>query len=566
MKKKSDELKLLLSKKAFTLLEVVIALAIMCFVISAVVSNFTFTKKTHFESSEYLNKSYLANILLEALKDRVYVNPNFIAKINNLVLQNGAGESGFLFKDVNFNDKIAGGDYKFEANGIPVITHKDGYTYYFGIIRLNGKIHNSSGEINETAAGKMNTFSNASAFEKYEFDIKISNDDGVKPEGMLKNIVITIRKKGQKDDVPFILATKILCPADSLSTSAYVKLQERIFNMKPFTEFYDSLLASITEEDIKNFLAYLSPKSSLCAPDGQKNKKIARGVLLMYYIADFYNYAINKANNGYQEATGGGKKSLYAKKDALTDKNKKIFEFLEIMPLVAVKSNPLNPNQNVSTNPDQINIFDLITNENATYGQTALELLGVTPNNQASQSSSNAQKKIIDFFNEFHEKLIDDYKNSISDLLDINKKLLDENLKTQNYLTAREELKCTKDFVAYKKINELFQITSKNQNVFGKILNHIEAAAQMAKNFISGMANIYKNRNYDIAEEYIRDEIKRSDSIIFLYDSRYKPLSKKLNGFLEAKTDIVKIEKLVTVKCNQLKELRENEEIENNDF
>jgi len=221
-------------KKGFSLVEIIFSIAMGAMVFSIVVSNFIYTKKLHYESSEYLNKVYLADIAIKLVKDRLYVNPDFLANINNIIVGRGGsnayvpGESlTTLFKDRNYSDAIASKEYSFEIYDIPVIAYVDGKKengegYYFGLIKLS-EINRFFGD-----AENFKTFLNVKDLERYSFDLTIVNDLYGKPEGMLKNIQVAVRY-GERDAHPFKISTKIICPAESLALSSYKELQRELF-------------------------------------------------------------------------------------------------------------------------------------------------------------------------------------------------------------------------------------------------------------------------------------------------------------------------------------------------
>lgn len=110
------------NKKAMSLIEIVFALAIVCFLLSVAIFQFAGTKKIHYISNEYLNKACLADIAAKLIKDQIQVNPYFFKNINNAVVKNSDGIY-FINKDEDLSDALGGTDYSFVVRDFPVVAY-----------------------------------------------------------------------------------------------------------------------------------------------------------------------------------------------------------------------------------------------------------------------------------------------------------------------------------------------------------------------------------------------------------------------------------------------------------
>ncbi|HNY12628.1 MAG TPA: type II secretion system protein, partial [Candidatus Wallbacteria bacterium] len=271
-----------MNKKAFSLIEVMFATAIMCVLFFAMTSQFISSKKTHYKSAEYLNKVYLAETILKLLKDQVYINPNFFLNINNTYIKKSVEKDSYAYKvflDEVYADPIASENFEFKVSNVPVIRHakENGKpkSYYFGFFKIED-LSPANTENDKTA----NVLLNIKDAEKYFFDLEINNEKNIALEGMLKNITVTV-KSTINNDPPFTVSTKALCPPESLDSQTYTKFQNNLFtdSQKELQTKIDKLLPekSVLDKTIKgddgltgkiydNILKLLRPKNKNGVP------------------------------------------------------------------------------------------------------------------------------------------------------------------------------------------------------------------------------------------------------------------------------------------------------------
>ncbi len=565
-------------KKGFSLLEIVFAISILLFFMSFFISKFTFTKKMHYENAEFLNKSFISNIAINIIRDRIYVNPNFLGKINNLVIEKNNYSEEYIFQDKNFDDKLASTEYKLYVKDIPVISKsKNGSSYYFGLIKLPqnfGAISSVDAKQGQGTSKKntAGTFLNVESLANFTFDIAIENDDTIKPSGMLKNFLITIKplKTNTSEIKTFSTATKLLCPQDSLPTESYLKIQQNITADSQNIDVLNTLQNIITDNDVNSAIAGLT-SLDLSKLDQEKLKKYTRTVLLMYYASDAYYFINEKLNNKIENlGKSSSKESLMKSAELYFKKAQSAYEYMSILKYfcddpknssdTASESNESLANESFEVNilkvlksepdytPALLNIlnFKYELNEYKFDNTGALENSQNTDNQAAKNTGAKNQKNIITIYSETITILNKDFEKSISGALDATKKILDNAQKDQNYLTPREELKIIKDFVAYKFINSIYKEAAQKQTVLGTVLNYLDMLLKKARAYVNDLANKFKKNDFFSAEEYLSDELKKIDNISFSYDGRYKIIFKKYCEIFETENRIKNISNYVS--------------------
>ncbi len=217
------------NRKGMSLIEIVFALAIVCFLLFVAIFQFAGTKKIHYISNEYLNKACLADIAAKLIKDQIQINPYFLKNINNAVVKNPDGVL-LINKDEDLSDSIGGAGYSFAVTDFPVISSvknntADGQYYYFGLF----KVENTGALMASGNAFNSKAFLNIKDLQKYSFDLSITDEGETSLAGILKNIDIKIKYGGAGDPHPFLLSTKVLCPPESLSSIVYSGFQKKLF-------------------------------------------------------------------------------------------------------------------------------------------------------------------------------------------------------------------------------------------------------------------------------------------------------------------------------------------------
>jgi len=218
------------NKKGLSLIEIIFALAIVCFLLSVAIFQFAGTKRIHYISNEYLNKACLADIASKLIKDQIQVNPYFFKNINNAVVKNSDGPH-LINKDEDLSDAVGGAGYSFAVTDFPVITSVKNNAaveqfYYFGLFKVE-----NIGALQALSAPSFNSkaFLNIKDLQKYSFDLSITDESDTSLAGILKNIDIKIKYGGADDAHPFLLSTKIICPPESLSSMVYSEFQKKLF-------------------------------------------------------------------------------------------------------------------------------------------------------------------------------------------------------------------------------------------------------------------------------------------------------------------------------------------------
>lgn len=298
-----------MNKKGMSLIEIVFALAIVCFLLSVAVFQFAGTKKIHYISNEYLNKACLADIAAKLIKDQIQVNPYFFKNINNAVVKNADGIY-FINKDEDLSDALGGTDYSFSVSDFPVVAYAGNAgtqeCFYFGLFKVD-----NLGALAASGAPGFNSkaFLNIADLQKYTFDLSITNESETSLTGILKSVNIKIKYGGPGDEHPFLLSTKIICPPESLSSKVYSEFQEKLFetSRSEFLKNANLLLGDVGPSISKNvdvvfdWLCSKTPPPLMFqqyAAEGRKlepeyRKKVEqyfKNVFFIVYVFDFNAY------------------------------------------------------------------------------------------------------------------------------------------------------------------------------------------------------------------------------------------------------------------------------------
>lgn len=297
------------SMNGMSLIEIVFALAIVCFLLSVAVFQFIGTKKIHYISNEYLNKACLADILAKLIKDRIQVNPYFFKNINNAVVQNNS-VAYLVNRDEDLSDALGGDRYSFAVSDFPVIAPGNNQTAgeacYFGLF----KVENLEALMaSDPSAFNSKAFLNVRDLQKYSFDLSITDEEDTSLDGILKNIDIKIKYGGPGDGHPFLLSTKAICPPESLSSRVYYEFQRKLFetSRSEFLKNMNDLLSgagSAVRQNVQTVFDWLCSKTppplmfGYYAAHGEKlapqHKELAvrqfKNVYFIIYVFDFNAY------------------------------------------------------------------------------------------------------------------------------------------------------------------------------------------------------------------------------------------------------------------------------------
>lgn len=491
-----------MKNKGFSLIELLIALTVAAVVLSAVMSNFIFARKTHYESSDFLNKVYLADIAVKLVKDRLYVNPDFLANINNVIVNRGGGKAYVpgeslttLFCDRNYSDAIASKEYAFEIYDIPVIAYGEGKKekgegYYFGLIRLSD-INRFFGD-----AENFKTFLNIKDLEKYKFDLTIVNDLYGRPEGMLKNIEVSLRY-GENDAHPFRLTTKIICPAESLAISSYRELQRELFknsaeemskNLENYAKDMGNIINGLFGSLVKVYNGPAEPTDDPLTRQLKMQyarerarieisvKDMLKKTFMVLYAIDF-NRLIQARLDGWIEENPPKTKEDYI--NVLNCHLKKAQVSLQIMEQIYVPISDINSRLVGSESIEAVLISKLFIQK------------------------YRDNKTIIQLYEEGVKSLPLDFLNNVAQSLSKVNDILARMIDKKMDLTPREALKFTQDMINFNQIC----IVSQSQ-VPGA--NWSAQSARVDSN-IAGLAKLYadESRNFQAACDYLNTEAQK---------------------------------------------------------
>ncbi len=520
-------------RKGFTIIEVMFAITMLSFFIYFIATSMASTKKQHLMGSEYLTKAYIADVAVKLLRERIEVNPNFLANINNIIIKKGQYEKGSsylmnpFFKDISYKDQISSPDYNVETIDIPVISYADADKkegFYFGFVEFKPGNNIFAGD-----EKSLKTFLNVDELEKYSYDLKIDNDSDAKPAGVVKNIEVAVRFNGRKepDQHPFKLVTKIICPASSMSSATYQEIQKNLFKdiSKDTYEFIRNemeksgftvakLVTDIENECKKSAYSAMKimdlskPES---APDRPRAEAAIKELLELHSALELYNKAMS---------------DLKAESDGLAGKT-------DITSLVKVMDNCVQKAQWALQVLEAIN--DPIDNI-----LKALQPSGIAPPNPdamfnyqvpmvamrylLSESENDKNMDRVSRFLSIGEHLPGDYIESLQEAFTRVNKLLNENYKK---LTARQLQKYSKDMIAFY---QMVNINSAKLTVEGYKMTNEESSKQ-ASNTIELLSRFYAGNNYQAGLDFLECERYKMQQIGNLVATKFAEIVRKIDSF-----------------------------------
>jgi hypothetical protein len=511
--------------KGMSLIEIVFALAIVCFLLSVAIFQFAGTKRIHYISNEYLNKACLADIAAKLIKDQIQINPYFFKNINNAVVKNPGGIS-LINRDEDLSDAIGGAGYSFVVTDFPVISSvkkntADGQFYYFGLFKVE-----NTGAIMASGADAFNSkaFLNIKDLQKYSFDLSITDESQTSLNGILKNIDIKIKYGGAGDSHPFLLSTKVICPPESLSSIVYSEFQKKLFETSrgEFLKNMNLLLKGTgpsVMENVNAVFEWLCSKNppplmfKHYAASGQKlepeYKKTAerhfKNVYFLIYIFDF---------NAYMQ-------SVWADR----------IDELSVMPglgpierLLTVASTYRKKAQLALQTADQARI---------PLGEICAYLQNGTKDTVSVMLASFLKNRVDEFL---------DYKNTgMFDIIKNEVKQLPEDFTADGIKGALEKFNALlsgsyqnmkpralhnilKEMTAFNEVNEITANVSQS--------GYINSEFKNAQNNIKTvMERKYEPDKFEAGAAYLKSEMAKNELIDNLIDTKYKVAAEKIQYF-----------------------------------
>ncbi len=520
-------------RKGFTIIEVMFAITMLSFFIYFIATSMASTKKQHLMGSEYLTKAYIADVAVKLLRERIEVNPNFLANINNIIIKKGQYEKGSsylmnpFFKDISYQDQISSPDYNVETVDIPVISYsssdrKEGF--YFGFVEFKPGNNLFAGD-----EKSFKTFLNVEELEKYSYDLKIDNDSEAKPAGVVKNIKVAVRFNGRKepDQNPFKLVTKIICPASSMSSATYQEIQKNLFKdiSKDTYEFIRNEMekSGLTVSKLVNDIESECKKSAFSAmnimdlnkPEGSPGRPHAEAaikeLLELHSALELYSRAMSDLKAKSDDLAG--KKditSLVKVMDICVQKAQWALQVLEAIndPIDNILK-ALQPSGTPPPNPDAMFNYQV--------PMVAMRYL-------LSESENDKSMDRVSRFLSIGEHLPGDYIESLQEAFTRVNKLLNENYKK---LTARQLQKYSKDMIAFY---QMVNINSAKLTVEGYKMTNEESSKQ-ASNTIELLSRFYAGNNYHAGLDFLECERYKMQQIGNLVATKFAEIVRKIDSF-----------------------------------
>ncbi len=548
--------------KGLSLIEIIFALTIVCFLLSVAVFQFVGTKRIHYTSNEYLNKACLADIAVKLIKDQLQVNPYFLKNINNAVVKNSDGVY-FINKDENLSDAIGGKDYAFSVTDFPVIAYSknssDKKCYYFGLF----KVENIGALLSqEDKPGVSKAFLNVEDLQKYSFDLSIADESENSLHGILKNIDIKIKYGGPSDEHPFLLSTKVMCPQESLSSEVYSEFQEKLFensrrefvrNMKDLLNgsetailnnvdaVFDWLCSKVPPPLMFNYYALNAKKLE---PEYKKKaEEFFRSVYFIIYVFDFNNCLQSEWADAIAEAAA---------------------------------------DSNVSAAVKLMNIISIYRKKAQLALQTADQIqipLGEVCDFLQKGTQDTVSVMLASFLGNRYDEFLDYKDKSMMDIIRLEVKQLPAHftfggikgaLEKLNDLTAK-----TYDTAAPRELHGLVKEMSAFNEV-NQITAHIPQSGYVNTEFKNTQDNIkliearrYGPDKFEAGSAYLRSELAKNDLIDDLINSKYRVVANKIKYFWEINRILTNLDstlEVMTLAINMnisgnLKALLSNEDI-----
>jgi len=519
------------ARHGFTIIEMIFAVVLLAFFIYFIANSFVSTKKQHHMNSEYLTRAYIADVVIKLMKERIEVNPNFLAGINNIGNNNNLDKSTCLVnpiaESINFNQLLNKPDYKVELSDIPVISYTDADKesgFYFGIIEF--KPENDMFRGSESG---FKTFLNVNELEKYSYDLKISNDSQAKPVGLVKIIEVTVRYNGltQPDPTPFKLATKIVCPVSSMSSATYEEIQKNLFK-EITSDIYTSIEADMArggfslsalvagiERDCKastfSTMKIVDLGMPENAPDRPRAEAAFKQILVLHCALELYQEAISELNSelaqiGNQDDVVSTVKVM----DNSVQKAQWAMQVLEVIIdpiddiLVALKPSGIAP-----PSPDAMFNYQVPI--------MAMRYL-------LSASEKDRDSTRISRFVAISESLPQEYSQSMQEAFTRVNGLLQSDYRK---LTPRQLQKYSRSMLSFY---QLASINSSRLTVSGPRRTASELA-QQASATLSLLHSFYSDNNYLAGVEFVECERQKLQQFNSFSANRLKELIKKIQKF-----------------------------------
>ncbi len=551
------------NKNGISLIEIIFALAIVCFLLSVAIFQFAGTKRIHYISNEYLNKACLADIAAKLIKDQIQINPYFFKNINNAVVKNPDGPH-LINKDEDLSDAVGGAGYSFAVSDFPVITGVKNNPafeqfYYFGLFKVE-----NIGALQALSSPSFNSkaFLNIKDLQKYSFDLSITDESETSLAGILKNVDIKIKYGGADDAHPFLLSTKIICPPESLSSIVYSEFQKKLFETSrgEFLNNMNLLLkdtgSSITEnvDAVFEWLCSKNPPPLMFnhyAASGEKlepeYKKMAeryfKSVYFLIYIFDF---------NAYMQ-------SVWADR----------IDELIVMPgigpierLLTIASTYRKKAQLALQTADQARIP---FNEICSYLQkgtkdTVSVMLASFLKNRLDEFLDYKDTSMFDIIKIEVKQLPQDFTaDGIKGALE---KLNDLLAKSYHDMAPRALHNVIKEMTAFNEVNEITARVSQSGYINGEFKN-----AQ--GNIKTIMERKYIPDKFEAGAAYLKSETAKNELIDNLVDTKYKVASDKIKYFWDMKRIVERLDTTLEIMImainrnlsGELKDLLKNEDI-----
>ncbi len=529
----------------FTLIEIVFAVLLLAFFIYFIANSFVTTKRQHGMNAEYITKAYVADIVVKLLKERIEVNPNFLAGINGLAIAPGNPEESRsclvnpMAASINYRNLLEKNDFRVEVKDIPVISYSDDEKkegFYFGLVEFKpgSNLFADGGKV-------MKTFLNIDELAKYSYDLKIANDDHVAPKGVVKNIEIAVRFSGRDeiDKKPYILATKIICPVNSLSSASYREMQKNLFQEMAL-DIYDNINSSLarTGFTLASLIAGIerdckaSPYSAMkvidlsmpeSAPDRPRAEKAFKAVLVFHCALELYQEAISEIDAALQEFEGKADViSIVRVMDSSIQKAQwaiQVFEAID-QPLDHILAG-LEPGGVAPPNPDSM--FN--------YQVPIMVMRYLLSRSEKDNSVTRAAR-----FIEIADRLPLDFSQSLDRAFTRVNGLLRDNYRK---LTPRQIQKYGKDLLSF---HNLVRINASKLRIGGNRSAAVDYS-ERASATLDLVSGLYKNNAFLAGNEFIDCEKQKLQQFNSMVSSRFAEIVKKIEGFNSLEGRLTRLKK-----------------------
>ncbi|EKD83647.1 MAG: hypothetical protein ACD_39C00544G0001 [uncultured bacterium] len=509
----------------------VFAVTLLAFFIYFIANSFVSTKKQHHMNSEYLTRAYIADVVVKLVKERIEVNPNFLAGINNIGNNKKLDKNSCLVNpianDINYNQLLNQPDYNVELLDIPVISYADADKkagFYFGIIAFKPENDLFSGSENG-----FKTFLNINELEKYAYDLKISNDAQAKPVGFVKIIEVTVRYKGlnKPDQSPFTLTTKIICPVSSMSSATYEEIQKNLFK-EIAGDIYASIEADLArggfslsalvagiERDCKastfNTMKIVDLGMPENAPDRPRAEAAFKQILVLHCALELYQEAISELNS--EQAQLGDEDDVVSTVKVMDNSVQKAQWALQVLEVVVDPIDDilvtLQPSGIAPPNPDAMFNYQVPI--------MAMRYL-------LSASEKDRDSTRVSRFIAIVESLPEEYSQSMQEAFTRVNRLLQSDYRK---LTPRQLQKYSKSMLSFY---QLASVNSSRLTTSG-VRRTTDELAQQASATLSLLNNFYSGNNYLAGVEFVECEKQKLQQFNSFSATRLKEIIKKVQKF-----------------------------------